>query len=326
MQVLPWTVLSWYAKKASSGLEMRLEIAIVVVRCCMGSVVSVVSAALAHCPGKDARFVGDRNMGLLESIHIPTDIRRLSMEELTTLAAEIRDRIVQSVSKTAAIWPVISAWPSLRIALHYVYDFGPYPTGPDWLLWDVGHQCYAHKMLTGRARDVPHSPQKGLRQRIPQSRESPYDLFAVGHAGTAISTAVGMARGDRPHAQNRQRRRRRRRCLHRQWPGLRRSQQRRHAQTPTADHPQRQRHEHQPAARRVQPIPRAHPRQHHLRRSQDASPKNSSVASLPPSVTPSSRSGVMSPTASKAPSGPARFSKPSASNTSAPSTATICPA
>ena len=85
-------------------------------------------------------------MGLLESIHVPTDIRRLSMDELTLLATEIREHIFQSVSKNGGHLASNLGVAELTIALHYVYDLGPFPTGPDSLLWDVGHQCYAHKM------------------------------------------------------------------------------------------------------------------------------------------------------------------------------------
>src|SRR6185369_13091387 len=84
----------------------------------------------------------------------------------------------------------------LMLALHHVYDFGPYPAGPDRLLFDVGHQCYPHKILTGRAHQFEKLRKKGSVSGFPSPEESPYDLFSVGHAGTAISTAVGMARGD----------------------------------------------------------------------------------------------------------------------------------
>jgi len=134
-------------------------------------------------------------MALLDSIHVPADIRKLSMEELIALAAEIRQRIVDSVSKNGGHLASNLGVAELTIALHYVYDFGPFPTGPDWLLWDVGHQCYPHKMLTGRAGMFPTLRKKGSVGGFPSPLESPYDLFAVGHAGTAISTAVGMARG-----------------------------------------------------------------------------------------------------------------------------------
>ncbi len=84
----------------------------------------------------------------------------------------------------------------LTLALHYVYDFGAYPMGPDRLLFDVGHQSYPHKLLTGRAHQFTRLRKKGSVSGFPSPHESPFDLFAVGHAGTAISTAVGMARGD----------------------------------------------------------------------------------------------------------------------------------
>src|SRR6185295_15875052 len=77
-----------------------------------------------------------------------------------------------------------------------VYDFGPHPKGPDRLLFDVGHQCYPHKLLTGRAGMFDTLRKKGSVGGFPMPEESPYDLFAVGHAGTAVSTAVGMARAD----------------------------------------------------------------------------------------------------------------------------------
>jgi 1-deoxy-D-xylulose-5-phosphate synthase len=135
-------------------------------------------------------------MGLLESLRGPAEIRRLSMEELGALAAEIRDRVFESVSRNGGHLASNLGIAELTIALHYVYDFGPHPMGPDRLLWDVGHQCYPHKMLTGRAAMFPTLRKKGSVGGFPSPVESPYDLFAVGHAGTAISTAVGMARGE----------------------------------------------------------------------------------------------------------------------------------
>jgi 1-deoxy-D-xylulose-5-phosphate synthase len=134
-------------------------------------------------------------MALLDSIQVPSDIRKLSMSQLVDLAGEIRQQVVDSVSKNGGHLASNLGVAELTIALHYVYDFGPYPTGPDWLLFDVGHQCYPHKMLTGRAPQFPTLRKKGSVGGFPSPLESPYDLFAVGHAGTAISTAVGMARG-----------------------------------------------------------------------------------------------------------------------------------
>ena len=78
----------------------------------------------------------------------------------------------------------------LTIAMHYVFDFGH-----DRLLFDVGHQCYPHKLLTGRLDMLPRLRKRGGMAGFPEPSESAFDLFSVGHAGTAISTAVGMARG-----------------------------------------------------------------------------------------------------------------------------------
>jgi 1-deoxy-D-xylulose-5-phosphate synthase len=133
-------------------------------------------------------------MALLDSIHVPADIRKLSMDELATLAAEIREVVFKSVSANGGHLASNLGVAELTIALHYVYDFGPYPTGPDSLLFDVGHQCYPHKILTGRAGMFPTLRKKGSVSGFPSPLESPYDLFSVGHAGTAISTAVGIAR------------------------------------------------------------------------------------------------------------------------------------
>jgi 1-deoxy-D-xylulose-5-phosphate synthase len=133
---------------------------------------------------------------LLDSIRSPQDLRKLSMDDLGVLASEMRTQIVEAVSKNGGHLASNLGVVELTIALHYVYDFGAYPKGADRLLWDVGHQAYAHKMLTGRAGDFPMLRKKGHVSGFPNPFESPYDLFAVGHAGTAISTAVGMARGD----------------------------------------------------------------------------------------------------------------------------------
>ncbi len=137
-----------------------------------------------------------RHSRLLDKIHSPSDLRKLSMDELGSLAKEMRERIFSAVSKNGGHLASNLGVVELTIALHYVYDFGPYPEGPDRLLFDVGHQCYPHKMLTGRAGQFDTLRKKGSVSGFPSPEESPHDLFAVGHAGTAISTAVGMARGD----------------------------------------------------------------------------------------------------------------------------------
>jgi 1-deoxy-D-xylulose-5-phosphate synthase len=135
-------------------------------------------------------------VSLLDSIREPKDLRKLSIDQLTPLAGELRERIFNAVSKNGGHLASNLGVVELTLALHYVYEFGPYPEGPDRLLFDVGHQCYAHKMITGRAPDFEKLRKKEHVSGFPSPLESPYDLFAVGHAGTAISTAVGMARGD----------------------------------------------------------------------------------------------------------------------------------
>lgn len=135
-------------------------------------------------------------MPFIDQITSPADLRKLSFDELGLLAEELRGKIVAAVSKNGGHLASNLGVVELTLALHYAYDFGPYPQGPDRLLWDVGHQCYAHKMLTGRVNLFEKLRKKGSVSGFPSPQESPYDLFAVGHAGTAISTAVGMARAD----------------------------------------------------------------------------------------------------------------------------------
>jgi 1-deoxy-D-xylulose-5-phosphate synthase len=142
-----------------------------------------------------AREAG-RPASLLDQIAAPSDVRKLSPEELATLAQEMRERIFSAVSRNGGHLASNLGVVELTLALHHVYDFGPYPDGPDRLLFDVGHQCYPHKLLTGRAPLFDRLRKKGSVSGFPSPDESPYDLFAVGHAGTAISTAVGMAVGD----------------------------------------------------------------------------------------------------------------------------------
>jgi len=128
---------------------------------------------------------------LLKSIQSPADLKQLSIDQLSELAEELRHAICEQVGKSGGHLAPNLGVVELTIALHYVFDFTH-----DRLLFDVGHQCYPHKLLTGRLGLFG-----GLRTRdgmagFPDPDESPYDLFAVGHAGTSISTAVGMARGD----------------------------------------------------------------------------------------------------------------------------------
>ena len=128
---------------------------------------------------------------LLPTIHGPRDLKKLSPDDLPRLAGEIRHAICEQVSRTGGHLAPNLGVVELTIALHYVFDFGH-----DRLLFDVGHQCYPHKLLTGRLGLLDKLRQRDGMSGFPEPKESDFDLFSVGHAGTAISTAVGMARGD----------------------------------------------------------------------------------------------------------------------------------
>ena len=130
-------------------------------------------------------------MGRLEQVNSPGDIKRMSVEELTELAKEIRRTIVETVSRTGGHLASNLGVVELTLGLHYCFNFLE-----DRLLWDVGHQSYVHKLITGRRDRFATLRQSGGLSGFPDVRESPYDLFSVGHAGTAIATAVGVARGD----------------------------------------------------------------------------------------------------------------------------------
>ncbi len=128
---------------------------------------------------------------LLEQVNGPDDVKELSGPERKALAEEIRQFILDTVSQTGGHLASNLGVVELTLALHSVFDFRK-----DKLLWDVGHQCYAHKILTGRKERF-----KGLRRPdglsgFPNPAESEYDQFAVGHAGTSIATAIGMALGE----------------------------------------------------------------------------------------------------------------------------------
>lgn len=126
----------------------------------------------------------------LETINAPEDLQVLSMEELGELAEEIREFITRSVSHTGGHLASNLGVVELTIAMHRAFDFRR-----DRLLWDVGHQCYAHKILTGRKAFFSRLRQEGGVSGFPSPDESPTDVFAVGHAGTSIATAIGMALG-----------------------------------------------------------------------------------------------------------------------------------
>jgi 1-deoxy-D-xylulose-5-phosphate synthase len=125
---------------------------------------------------------------LLKQIQNPSDLRRLRLADLTPLAQELREEIVQAVSKVGGHLASSLGVVELTLALHYVFD-----TPRDRIVWDVGHQTYAHKLITGRRENFRTLRQSGGICGFPRREESPYDAFGTGHSGTSISAALGMA-------------------------------------------------------------------------------------------------------------------------------------
>ena len=125
---------------------------------------------------------------LLSRINDPDDLRLMSTDELPELAREIRQFIIESISRTGGHLASGLGSVELTIALHYLFD-----TPDDRLVWDVGHQCYPHKILTGRRERMPSLRQKDGLSGFPKVEESPYDHFGVGHSSTSIGAALGMA-------------------------------------------------------------------------------------------------------------------------------------
>lgn len=128
---------------------------------------------------------------LLSAVSSPEDLRRLRVEKLPALAAEIRDFMVQSVSRTGGHLASSLGSVELAIALHYVFN-----TPDDKVVWDVGHQAYAHKILTGRREAMANLRQYGGISGFPRRGESEYDAFGTAHSSTSISAALGMAVAD----------------------------------------------------------------------------------------------------------------------------------
>lgn len=125
---------------------------------------------------------------LLDSIQSPEDLRRLNRDELAILAGELRTFLVESVAKTGGHLSSNLGVVELTIALHYVFN-----TPDDRLVWDVGHQTYPHKILTGRREAMANLRQPTGIAGFPRRNESPYDTFGTGHSSTSISAALGMA-------------------------------------------------------------------------------------------------------------------------------------
>ena len=132
--------------------------------------------------------MGENSFELLDKIRYPEDLRKLDVEQLPQLCQELRQEIIEEVSVNPGHFASSLGVVELTVALHYVYD-----TPEDRIVWDVGHQAYAHKLLTGRREQFFTNRKLGGIRPFPTPMESPYDTFTCGHASNSISAALGMA-------------------------------------------------------------------------------------------------------------------------------------
>ena len=132
--------------------------------------------------------MGENSFELLDKIRYPEDLRKLDVEQLPQLCQELRQDIIEEVSVNPGHFASSLGVVELTVALHYVYD-----TPEDRIVWDVGHQAYGHKLLTGRREQFFTNRKLGGIRPFPTPMESPYDTFTCGHASNSISAALGMA-------------------------------------------------------------------------------------------------------------------------------------
>ena len=132
--------------------------------------------------------MGENSFELLDKIRYPEDLRKLDVEQLPQLCQELRQEIIEEVSVNPGHFASSLGVVELTVALHYVYD-----TPEDRIVWDVGHQAYGHKLLTGRRGQFFTNRKLGGIRPFPTPMESPYDTFTCGHASNSISAALGMA-------------------------------------------------------------------------------------------------------------------------------------
>ena len=131
------------------------------------------------------------NTPLLDSINIPEDIKKLNKNQLIALADELREFLLYTVGKSGGHLGAGLGVIELTVALHYIFD-----TPKDNIVWDVGHQAYPHKIITGRKKEIETIRKKDGLAPFPRRSESEYDAFGVGHSSTSISAALGMAVGN----------------------------------------------------------------------------------------------------------------------------------
>jgi 1-deoxy-D-xylulose-5-phosphate synthase len=126
---------------------------------------------------------------ILGRMNSPKDLKKLSLSELDTLCEEIREKIIDTVSRNGGHLASNLGVVELTVALHRVFN-----CPEDYIVWDVGHQCYAHKILTGRLDKLNTIRQENGISGFPRRNESAYDTFSTGHSSTSISSAYGIAR------------------------------------------------------------------------------------------------------------------------------------
>src|SRR5208282_3596289 len=127
---------------------------------------------------------------ILEKVRCPADIKKLGAEELRVLAGELRETIIKTVSVNGGHLASNLGVVELTVALHYVFE-----TPSDKIIWDVGHQSYSHKLLTGRQEGFPSIRKDNGISGFPKIQESEHDAFGVGHSSTSISAALGILEG-----------------------------------------------------------------------------------------------------------------------------------
>ena len=129
----------------------------------------------------------NKDFSILDKVNFPRDLKKLDSEELNCLASDIREYILEVISKTGGHLAAGLGTVELSIALHYVFD-----TPKDKIIWDVGHQCYPHKVLTGRKHKLNSIRKYGGLSGFLKIDESEYDVFGAGHSSTSISAALGV--------------------------------------------------------------------------------------------------------------------------------------
>src|SRR6202000_906881 len=135
---------------------------------------------------------------LLKNINYPSDLKQLTEDQLEQVSQELRQYIIDMVSVHGGHFAASLGVVELTVALHYVFNT-PY----DQLVWDVGHQAYGHKILTGRRDTFPTNRKYHGISGFPNRKESEYDTFGVGHSSTSISAALGMAMAAKIKGENR---------------------------------------------------------------------------------------------------------------------------